>query len=232
MANIQLKAATRLETKKQVQFLRMAGEVPAVIYGAGKNHNIKINLNEFKKLYNQAGESTIIDLVIDGKETVPVLIHDDQRDIISDDFFHVDFYQIDMKKEIHANIDLHFVGESPAVKEMGGLLFKNLNKVEVKCLPADLVHSIEVDVNGLKTYADAIYVRDLKVSLKIKILTHDNVLVVKAVEPQKEEVVEVAAVAEPVEAAPTPIPGATESLKTPSAKAVPAKEAKGKEAKK
>jgi len=168
---------------------RRAGGLPAIVYGVEKESvSVSLRLNEFTKLYRQASESALIDLELDGKVSGKVLVQDTQRDPVSEKFIHVDLRAIDMNKSIKTFVELKFIGEPPAVKELGGTFVSNLKSVEVKCLPKDLVEYIDVDLNVLKTFSDVIKVRDLKVPEGIVIISpHAEDLVAKALPALTEE---------------------------------------------
>lgn len=150
---------------------RAEGKLPGVVYGAGKEaESIALDYKEFDKLYQAAGESSLIDLSVEGKEVGKTLIQDVQYDPTTDRIIHVDLRHIDMNKSVTAMVDLYFIGESPAIKAEGGTLVRAIQKVEVKCLPKDLVSKIEVNVSVLKTFKDAVKVRDLILPVGITIL--------------------------------------------------------------
>lgn len=187
METITLAAKTR-ETGKNLRAMRTAGNVPAVMYGHGtENRSFAVNYNEFAKVYRSAGESSLIDLAIDGGAIIKTLVKDVQVEPLSGRFSHVDFYQVDLKEKLTAEIPLIFVGESPAVKELGGTLVRSLETVEVECLPMDLVRSIEVDVSVLKAFEDMIRVKDLKVPAGIEIKDSPEETIVIAEAPMTEE---------------------------------------------
>lgn len=168
---------------------REQGKLPAVTYGAG-NETISLDLNyaDFLKLYKQAGDSSLIDLEIDGKNVGKVLVQEVQRDPVKDTPTHVDLRRIDMNKVMQAPVVLHFVGEAPAVKAMGGTLVQNLSVVTVECLPKDLVSSIEVNLSGLNTFEDSIKVKDLVLSAGLKVVSpHADTLVTKVAASLTEE---------------------------------------------
>ena len=96
-------------------------------------------------------------------------------------------------RKLKAKVALEFSGEAPAVKTMGGVLVKNLNEVEVQCLPADLPHNIPVDISSLINFSKNIHVRDLKVSDKVQIITPADETVAK-VQPPRDVEAELAAV--------------------------------------
>ncbi len=187
MATITLTAEPRTLVGKQSDKLRRAGKLPGVLYGHNvKPQNIELNEKEFKKAFKQAGESTIVTLAIEGKN-YPVLIQDVQNHYLNDKATHIDFYAVSMTEKLTATIPIHFLGEAPAVKALGGILVKNLSEVEVECLPADLPHAFEVDLTSLNTFEDAVRVSDLKVSDKVKIMAQPDETVVTVAPPRSEE---------------------------------------------
>lgn len=179
--------ATKREDK-DLNALRNSGKIPAVVYGAGMEPiSLTVEAVGFVKLYNQAGESSLIDLTIDGGAPIKVLIHDLQHDAIKNQITHVDFRQIDMNKEMTATIELHFVGEPMAVKSLGGTLNKNQDKLAVKCLPKDLVSAVEVDLSVLDTFEKAIHVKDVVLPAGIQAVEDPNQLIAKVSAPLSEE---------------------------------------------
>lgn len=183
-----LKAKKREKIGHAVQQERREGLVPGVLYGAGAdNINLSVPLISFIKAYEQAGESTLVDLVIDQAGPVKALIHEVQLDPVSDRIRHVDFRKVDMAKKIHAEIELRFIGESPAVKSLGGILVKNMHKIEVKCLPQDLVSDLEIDISSLEQFGNSLRVADLKIPAGLEVLTKGDSSIVTVAEPRSEE---------------------------------------------
>jgi large subunit ribosomal protein L25 len=188
MDKIQLKAEARDIKTQTPKKVRKQGLIPAVLYGHKvQNQNLSVNFGEFEKAFKKAGESTIIELITADGKIHPVLIQDVQAHYLQSTPEHVDFYEVSMTEKLTADVSLDFVGESPAVKTMGGVLVKVLDEVEVECLPADLPHSIEVDVTGLKTLDDEIFVKDLKLPAKVRIITSGDELVIKVQPPRDVE---------------------------------------------
>ncbi|PIX62216.1 50S ribosomal protein L25 [Candidatus Uhrbacteria bacterium CG_4_9_14_0_2_um_filter_41_50] len=186
MSIISIKANVRELGGRKTDALREQGIVPAVMYGfETEPANIKMDRNEFNKLYDQAGYSSIINLEIDGA-THPVLIQDMQRNPLTDFVSHVDFRRIDMSKKVETSIRIELVGESPAVKDLGGTLVQSLEEVDVSSLPSALVREFIVDISVLKTFDDAIHVSDIKVSEGMEILTDMEQTVALVQEPRSE----------------------------------------------
>lgn len=191
MANetLSLKASTRKEKRKQVAKLRKQGKIPAVLYGHKVNpESLTVDYSVFEKLFKQAGESTLVDLIVDEKKPVKVLIQDYQLDPITNQISHIDFYQIKMDEKLHAVVELKFINEAPAVKESNGILVTNTDSLEIECLPQDLVHEIEIDLSCLEKFDDAIHVKDIKMPEGITVLNvpDDVVILVQAPRTEKE----------------------------------------------
>lgn len=179
-----LNAQPREVLGKQVRALRKSGQLPAVLYGPAvkKTESLTVSLRDFEKLWREAGESTIIDLSIDGRQK-KVLIHEVEFDRLSDKPIHVDFYAVDISKPVRVNVPFKFTGEAPAVK-LGGVLLKLLHEVEIEVLPMELPHDLEVDLSALNTFEDRITLRDITLSGNIR-LTEDENVVVAFVEPPR-----------------------------------------------
>ncbi|MBU1164952.1 50S ribosomal protein L25 [Patescibacteria group bacterium] len=191
MQSYSLKATTRKETKKKVSQLREQGQIPAVLYGHKiKTKNLTLAFNDFKKVYEKAGESALIDLVVDEDKSVKTLVQDVQYDVTKDKIIHVDLHQIKMDEEITTFIPIKVVGESPAVKGLGGTLVTTLDEIEIECLPGNLIHEIELDISRLKTFDDMIHIKDLKVPETIKILKEPEEVVMSIMAPRSEEEME------------------------------------------
>ncbi len=164
--------------------------IPAILYGKGiESQSLKLKRSDFEKLFTSAGESNLIDLDY-GSGSTKVLVKDLQRDILKDFITHVDLYQVNMKEKITTEIPLNFIGESRAVKELGGMIIKELRTIEVECLPNDLVDHIDVDISVLNNFDDAILANDLKLPENIKLANENNNVVVTAKAPRVEEEVQ------------------------------------------
>jgi large subunit ribosomal protein L25 len=129
----------------------------------------------------------------------PALIHDVTRSTLSGQLLHVDFLRVSLTEKVHAEVPVHFVGESPAVKG-GGVLVHAKSEINVEAFPQDIPHNIEVDLSSLLEIDDSIYVRDLKVDTsKVEIMDDGDELVVRVVPVRVEEEPTPAAAAVPAE---------------------------------
>lgn len=199
---LELNAQIRDIVGKKVKTLRNKGLVPAVLYGANiKSTSLEVKYKELEKIYKEAGENTLVKLKVKGgkknEDEQNVLIHDIERDSLTEKFIHVDFYAVRMDKPITAHVPLVFEGMSSAVDVDGGVLVKNLMEIEVEALPANLPHEIKIDISTLKTFDDLIYIKDLKIPNNVKILARPEDIIASVVPPRSEE--ELAALEEKIE---------------------------------
>jgi len=185
---LSLNVKARTVTGGKVNSLRYKGQIPAVVYGHGlKNQNITVAALEFNKLFKEAGESSLVDLKIDDKKPIQVLIHDLQYEPVKHTIRHIDFYQVNVTEKITAEVKLKFVGESPVVKGQGGVLVAPITKVKIECLPKDLIHELGVDISSLKTFDDTIRIKDLIIPTGIEILAVIDQVIVLVEAPRSEE---------------------------------------------
>lgn len=182
-----LHATTRAERGERA---RRAGQLPGVVYGGGKEaaRAIGVDPREFLKLYQAAGEASLIDLRLDDAVAGKVLIQDVQYDPLTDRIIHLDLRQIDMTKPMTATVALRFTGVPPVVKEQGGTLVTVAHEVRVKCLPQDLVSHLDVDIGRLTSYETVIKIKDIGLPPGVVIESpHAEDVVVKAARALTEE---------------------------------------------
>ena len=157
-----LEAKIRTESAKEA---RISGVIPAVVYGKDvPSTMIAVGVSEFIKTFRSAGKNHVITLSV-GKKEYPVLVHETQRHPVSGAFLHLDFLTIDMNSEIHVQIPVKLVGVAPAVVA-GGELYQNLDVLDVKCLPKDIVDAFELDISGIEQIGTTLHVSDVKVDTK------------------------------------------------------------------
>jgi large subunit ribosomal protein L25 len=189
--------------------LRREEQVPAIVYGAGKDPSaITLNIHEITHLLEKEEAFTsVLDLVID-KKIEPVIVKDLQRHPAKNCITHVDLLRINLKKALVTSIPLHYLGEDDnEAMRLGAILNQFVTSIEVSCLPADLPNGIDVDISGL-AIGDHISLTGLNIpeGVTITALTHGDIeahdqSVVAVQEPKMmaEEVEEVADVEEAAE---------------------------------
>ena len=171
--------------------LRAEGKIPAVIYGKGVKETLSIALDReaFKKAWAAAGSSTAVTITgLDHDHDV--IIHDFQIDPATDMVIHADLLALDKNTKVSVEVELEFIGTSPAVKSGLGILEKVLHNVEVEALPKNLPKSIEVSIDGLEEVGSAIHIKDLNLPSGVELKGHDDedtVAVISAIKEEKEE---------------------------------------------
>jgi large subunit ribosomal protein L25 len=188
-----LKAEPRTVLGKKVKKLRREGLLPTNVYGRGlASVSLQVNMDEFKAIYKEVGETGIISLQFDGK-TKPVLIKSLQMDFKTRTPLHADFYQVNLKEKIKAIVPIILTGEPQAVTDKAGMLLHTLNDVEVEALPEALPEHIEVSVEHLAAVGDGLTVADLKAPEGVTILSDETQTIAKIAElvaPEEEAAAE------------------------------------------
>lgn len=183
-------SARRRDPQASAKALRRQGLLPGVVYGHGiESTPLVLDSRTFGKLYGQVGDSTLVNLVVEGQDNpVPVIVKDVQYHALTHVPIHVDFQQVRMDEEITAEVKLELVGEAPAVKNLGAILVETLHDLRIECLPGDLLPQIEIDLSGLVEFGDAVHISDLKMPASWKLVDNEPTDVVVSVVEQKVEV--------------------------------------------
>jgi len=189
MERMQLIATRREKTGKGVaRRLRAKGAIPAVLYGlGGEAIPLTVDLHEFTKTVSSAsGINALVDLKIEGKDGIPVLVKDYQADVLDRHFLHVDFLKIDLTKKITVDVPIQLVGKAPGVKE-GGILEHITRTLKVNCLPTAIPKFLEADVSALNI-GDNVHVHDIKLPQGVDLVPGADETVAAVVAPVEEVV--------------------------------------------
>lgn len=179
MKRTPLVAQKRTVVGRKVNRLRKQGIIPGSVYGNNiKSLMLQMPLDSFVKVWNEAGETGLVDLTIDG-EVKPVLVKHVQEHPVTSIALHVDFYQVNLKEKVTANVPVELNGVAPAVANSLGVLLSITDEVEVEALPTELPESIVVDISTLAEVGSTVKVSDLKVPQGVVILTEAETEVVK-----------------------------------------------------
>jgi large subunit ribosomal protein L25 len=190
--------AVKRETKgkNEARRLRVAGRIPANLYGGVKGADGKPQATSIAVdpkalmgiLRSESGVNTLIKLKV-GDEDVKVLMREYQIDPVSSKLLHADFFRIAMDKMLTVTVQISVKGEAKGIKQQGGLLDFVHREVEIECLPADIPEQIEIDVTELML-GQAIRLRDVATNPKWTAVSDLDIMLVHVVAPR--------AVAEPV----------------------------------
>ncbi len=173
------------ESSQTLASVRQTG-IPAVLYGHSfDSQNIVVDAKQFAKIFAIAGYSTMVTLNI-GSDQHQAIIREIQFHPLKNYPIHVDFYRVRMDEKIVANVPVTLVGVAPAVKDMGGVLVRNLDEVEVEALPQHMPREITLDISVLTSFDQPIHVKDLSLPQEATILDNADEVVILVQPPRTE----------------------------------------------
>jgi large subunit ribosomal protein L25 len=175
--------------KNAARRVRAAGQIPAVLYGAGHDAiAVAVDPKQITRiLYSETGHNTIFDVQVEGVPSAKAMIVETQREPIKDKLIHIDMKRIALDKLLQVSVRVKLLGIPVGVKTEGGILDQVMREVEIECLPADIPNHIDVDVTGLAMHG-VLRVSDLPHSDKIKYLTNEDATVAHVVTIREEVV--------------------------------------------
>jgi large subunit ribosomal protein L25 len=173
--------------KNAARRVRVAGKIPAVLYGSGHDPvAVEVEPKQIARiLYSETGHNTIFDVEIPGKETAKAMIVDWQREPINDKLIHIDLKRIALDKVLRVKVRVKLLGIPVGVKTSGGILDQVMRQVEIECLPANIPSHIDLDVSGLEMHG-VMRVSDLPHSDEIKFLNSADATVAHVVSIREE----------------------------------------------
>lgn len=198
MADLRLKATHRMVLGKKTRFLRRQRITPAHLYGRGVSSvALQCDTDELVNLVAHAGKTRLINLEVDGEKPKSVFVREIQRDVITRELLHIDFYQVKRTEKIAVDVPIVLIGEAPALKFKGRMLVHGINSLSVECLPTNVPPQIDIDITQLEEVEQAIHVKDIVLDPEITVHADPEQLVAKISKVMvKEEVEEVAKVEE------------------------------------
>src|ERR1700678_1441909 len=186
--------------KNAARRVRVAGKIPAVVYGAGQD-SVAVSVDPrviTKILHSDSGHNTIFDLDVTGASVVKAMIVDWQHEPIKGSLLHIDLKRVAMDKAMRVSVPIQLTGTPVGVKAQGGILEHVLREVEIECLPADIPSHLDVDVSNFDLHA-ATHVSDLPHSGSIKFLGDEGATVAHVTTIREEVVAVEDVVAAPAE---------------------------------
>ena len=189
MNKLTLNAEKREVFGRKVKRLRKDGVLPANIFGKKiKSTAVQLNTKDFEKVYKEAGETGLIELIVNGDKK-PVLVHNVQLDPVSASPLHADFLQVDLKEKVTAQVPVELIGESPAEKQGLGTVVQYIDEIEVEALPSDLPDKFEIDASKLTEVDQVVLIKNLPIEKgKVELKVDLEQILVKVEPPRKEEV--------------------------------------------
>lgn len=171
--------------------LRRDGKIPAVIYGHTSPTAIAVDAREFRNAFKRITGNTIVELHMP-EGVHEVLVKDYQRDNLTGQILHVDFYEFERGKALRTRVPIRLTGNPVGVKE-GGILESQLRELDLECLPKDLPEEIVLDISEL-ALDRSIHVRDLTLPPGVKVMVAEDQVVCLVAHRKAEEEVAPAAV--------------------------------------
>lgn len=192
--DVTLSAASRTDTGKGVaRSLRRNGQIPAVIYGHGRDpESLSLDATALERLLvGISATTTVLNVEVEGRAPVRALIREIQRNPIRpSDVLHVDLFEVQADEAIDVDVPVHLIGVPEGVRVGGGTLEQALHTLTIRVLPGDIPESIDLDVAAL-TIGHAIHVRDVTVP-NAEILNDEELPVASVIPPRVETVAPVA----------------------------------------
>lgn len=173
--------------------MRREGLAPAVLYGP-KTEPVLLSVNSHKMeilLKTASAGQTLLDIQIEGTDgSKPAIIKDMQRNVLTGEILHVDFYEVDMKRKITVQIPIVTTGICKGV-ELGGMLQIIRREVDVLCYPNQIPDEFVFDITDLDV-GESVHVEDLPLAEGIEIPHEANftLLTILAAKAEEEEVEE------------------------------------------
>ncbi|MDH3324638.1 MAG: 50S ribosomal protein L25 [Candidatus Peregrinibacteria bacterium] len=168
-----LAAQSRENTKNSARDTRNESRVPGVVYGKEFDPvSISLDASDILRTFRTAGKASLIDLDMDGKN-IKVLIQDLSLHPVMNTIHHVDFFAVNLKERTIVQVPLNFIGESPAVKNFGGVFTVDHDSIEIRCLPTEIPHDIEIDIAKLENLHDHICIKDLTLPENFELMHAD-----------------------------------------------------------
>lgn len=165
--------------------LRVAGQVPAIVYGHGVSEPIPVSVDPHrleKLMQNPRGTNALVDLEVEGRGTFKVLMREIHRHPVKRSLVHLDFVCPDPTRPITFDVPVEVVGRSVGI-QTGGKLRKPYREVRLSALPADVPAAVTIDITPLD-HGDAIMASQMPLPEGVTPVYDRDYVVVKIVAPK------------------------------------------------
>jgi len=182
---VTLRAEPRSTTGKgSARQARMAGRVPAILYGQGIVPTpLAVDSKQIgHALHTEAGANVLVNLEVEGGRRYLTMVREVQRHPVRGHLLHVDFVNTARDVKTHADVPLQITGESRGVRE-GGVIEHHLWELRVEALPTNIPSSLEADISHLGI-GDHLRVADVTAPAGVDIVSEPDEIILSVVEPQ------------------------------------------------
>ena len=184
----EIKLSNRSISGKKVANLRREGIMPVHLYGGDSGPlSLQGDSAEINKLLPRVGLNIPVAVVVEGGGAGEIcFVREVQRHPLTQDILHVDFLRVDVKSKITASVPIEVIGDSPAVRLLGGTLIQNMQSINVEALPLNVPEKITVDITSIEDFETAIHISDISVEGDISITNPSDALVARVAPPRIE----------------------------------------------
>ena len=184
--NKSLQIAKRTIEGKKVKTLRTQGITPIHLYGSGfESLSMQADFKDLINVLNENGFSIPITLN-DGENDILVFARSVQRHPLTEEILHVDFQVVSKDDEVEIEVPINLTGESPAVKNFGGILIKLLETIKISSKVDKVPKSIELDISVLESLEQSLLVGEINVPEGVEIITDETFAIARVIPPRIE----------------------------------------------
>jgi large subunit ribosomal protein L25 len=171
---------------KKVKTLRNIGITPIHLYGSKvESSSMQADFKALINALNETGFSIPITLA-DGENEVLAFARNVQRHPLTEQILHVDFQVVNKEDEVEIEVPVNLLGESPAVKNLGGILIKLMETIKISSKVDQVPESIDLDIEGIESLEQSLLVSDIEVPDGVKVITDDTFAIARVIPPRIE----------------------------------------------
>ena len=181
-----LQIQKRTTEGKKVKTLRNQGITPIHLYGSEfDSASMQVKMSELIDILNLAGFSSPITLN-DGKNDIIAFAREVQRHPLTEQILHVDFQIVGKDDQVEVEVPINLIGESPAVKNLGGVLIKLMETIRVSSKVDSVPKSLELDISVIESLEQSILVGEVEIAEGVQIVSDETFAVARVIPPRIE----------------------------------------------
>ena len=181
-----LQIQKRTTEGKKVKTLRNQGITPIHLYGSEfDSASMQVKMSELIDILNLAGFSSPITLN-DGKSDIIAFAREVQRHPLTEQILHVDFQVVGKDDQVEVEVPINLIGESPAVKNLGGVLIKLMETIRVSSKVDSVPKSLELDISVIESLEQSILVGEIEIAEGVQIVSDETFAVARVIPPRIE----------------------------------------------
>ena len=147
--------------------------------------SMQVKMSELIDILNLAGFSSPITLN-DGKNDIIAFAREVQRHPLTEQILHVDFQIVGKDDQVEVEVPINLIGESPAVKNLGGVLIKLMETIRVSSKVDSVPKSLELDISVIESLEQSILVGEIEIAEGVQIVSDETFAVARVIPPRIE----------------------------------------------